>query len=377
MAEPFIGRKSAIWLWLESTPGTAVSPIVWIPKTTWVLNPTTEETTDNSGYGVRDEIYDSFITKNYSNLPLEWIVRDEFIGYLLYLGLGNYEKLNVFTGTVTGWTPAKGDTVSGWKLVKVLTIDGTTYYCFDGTVSGATITNGTWTLSATPFTGANFHYFSVKQSQKLPTATVYDDDPVSSSRAPYSMINNLEFSCEVADYLRFSAEFQGMQMQPVEVGTLNPAYSNENPFTASMAGVRFADNESWLNGASEICIQNFRVAINNNLTDVQCFGDTDISAMYATTFGVEGDFETLYGDTTLRDLALASTKQAIRFYAKNGTGADMSGLYIDIMKAGLNEWTKTDNNDDLVSQTMWFTGQYDTENGTAIEVILINDKASY
>lgn len=377
MTEVFIGRKSAIGLWLESTPGTAVAPIVWIPKTSGVLNPTTEETTDNSGYGVRDEIYDSFITKNYSNLSLEWIVRDEFIGYLLLLWLGNYEKLKVFTGTVSGGTPAKGDEVSGWKLVKILKIGTTTYYCFNGTVSGSSITNGTWTLSATAVNSFNMHYFSPIQSQKLPTATLYDDDPVSSSKAPYSMINNLEFSCEVADYLRFSSEFQGMQMQAVEAGTLNPAYSEENPFTASMAGVRFANNESGLNDASEICIQNFRVAINNNLTDVQCFGDTDISAMYGTTFGVEGDFETLYGDTTLRDLALDSTKQAIRFYAKNGTGADMSGIYIDIMKAGLNSWTKTDNNDDLVSQTMGFTGQYDTENGVAIEVILINDKSSY
>ena len=377
MAEPFIGRKSAIWLGLESTPGTAVAPIVWIPKTTGVLNPTTEETTDNSGYGVRDEIYDSFITKNYSNLPLEGIVRDEFIGYLLYLWLGNYETLKVFTGTVSGGTPKKGDSVTGGKLVKVLTIGDTTYYCFNGTVSAGTITDGTWTLTATAVSDLYFHYFSVKQSQKLPTATVYDDDPVSSSKAPYSMVNNLELSCEVADYMRFSAEFQGMQMQSVEAGTLNPAYSDEKPFTSSMAGVRFANNEEGLNSADEICIQNFRVAINNNLTDVQCFGDTDISAMYATTFGVEGDFETLYGSTTLRDIALASTKQAIRFYAKNGEGENLSGIYVDIMKAGLNSWTKTDNNDELVSQTMGFTGQYDTDNGTAIEVILINDKSSY
>lgn len=377
MAEPFIGRKSAIWLWLETTAGTPVAPQVWIPKTTGVLNPTTEETQDNSWYGVRDEVYDSFITKNYSTLALEWIVRNEFIGYLFKLWLWSYEKLNVFTGTVTGWTPAKGDTVTGGILVKILDIDWTTYYCFDWTVSGASITNGTWTLAATPVTDFNFHYFKVLQSNKLPTCTLVDDDPVSSSQAPYSMINTLELTCEVAEYLRFSAEFQGMQMQSVEAWTFSPAYSNEKEFTASMAGVRFADTEADLNSASEVCVQNFRIAINNNLQDVQCFGDTDISAQYGTTFWLEWDFETIYWDTTLRDIAINSEKQAIRFYAKNGTGADLTGLYIDVMKVGLNEWTKTDNNDELVSQSMWFVGQYDVNTWTAIEIILINDKESY
>ena len=377
MAEPFIWRKSAIWLGMETTPGTAAAPQVWIPKTSGVLNPNTEETQDTSWYGVRDEVYDSFITKNSSSLNLEWIVRDEFIWYLLQLWLGDYTTLNVFTWTPSGWTPAKGDTVTWWTLVKILTIGTTTYYCFDWTVSAWTITNGTWTMTATAVSDIYFHYFKVLQSQKLPTATLVDDDPVSASKAPYSMINSLEFSCEVADYLKYTAEFLGMQMVWVEAWTYTPAYSDENPFTASMAGVRFANNEAWLNTADEVCVQNFRVAINNNLADVQCFGDTDISAQFATTFTVEWDFQTLYASTTLRDITLASTKQAIRFYAKNGSGETLHGLYIDIMKAWLNSWTKTDDNDSLVNQTMWFTWQYDTETWTSIEVILINDKSSY
>lgn len=383
MAEPFIWRKSAIGLWLEATAWTAVSPQVWIPKTTGVLNPTTEETQDNSWYGVRDEIYDSFITKNYSTLNLEWIVRDEFVWYLLYLWLWSYKTLKVFTGTVSWGTPAKWDTVTDASshtgvLVKILVIGTTTYYCFDwDSLVAWTITNGTWSLTATAVSWLYFHYFKVLQSQKLPTATLVDDDPVSSSKAPYSMINTLEFSCEVADYVRFSSEFQWMQMEAVEAWTYNPAYSDENPFTASMAWVRFASTEAWLNAATEVCVQNFRVAINNNLQDVQCFGDTDISAQYGTTFGVEWDFETIYWNTDLRDIALASTKQAIRFYAQDWTWVDLHAMFIDIMKAWLNEWTKTDNNDELVSQTMWFTGQYDTATWTAIEVVLINDKSSY
>ena len=47
------------------------------------------------------------------------------------------------------------------------------------------------------------------------------------------MINSFELTCEVADYVKFSAEFMGKQMQTATGN--NPAYSDEAPFLASMA----------------------------------------------------------------------------------------------------------------------------------------------
>jgi hypothetical protein len=38
---------------------------------------------DSSGYGVIDEVYESYTTKNTSAITLTGIVRDDFIGYLL------------------------------------------------------------------------------------------------------------------------------------------------------------------------------------------------------------------------------------------------------------------------------------------------------
>lgn len=57
------------------------------------------------------------------------------------------------------------------------------------------------------------------------------------------------------------------QMQSVE-STLEPAYADEAPFTTSMAWVRFATNEEWLNDTWEQCMQNFRLTISKNLTDI-------------------------------------------------------------------------------------------------------------
>lgn len=376
----YIWRLSAVWLGKETTPWTAVEPQVWIPKESGVLNPTFEESTDNSWYWVIDEVYDTFTTKNSSNITLGGIVRDSFIGFLLLWALGKYTKLYCISWTVTWWTPQRWD-IENWHnatLKKILKIWDTSYYFFDKNITW-TITNWTWTIVWTQVNGVNAHFFEKLNSNQHPSFTMYDDDPIDWSYAPYCMINSFELSCEVADYVKFSAEFMWKQMQSVE-STLEPAYADEAPFTASMAWVRFAANEEWLNDAWEQCMQNFRLTISKNLTDIQCFGSTDVDWIYNQQFGIDWDFEALYESTTLRDYVINSEKKALRFYAEN-TGVAVlwwnihPSIYVDVMKVGLNEWTKTDSNDEIIKQTMWFTGQYDNSTWASIEVLLLNDNS--
>lgn len=47
------------------------------------------------------------------------------------------------------------------------------------------------------------------------------------------------------------------------------------------------------------------------------------------------------------------------------------------MKIGLNEWTKTDSSDEIIQQTMWFTGQYNNNTWASIEVLLLNNSDGY
>lgn len=380
MNEPYIGRKSAIWLWLETTPWTKAQPIVRIPKESGSLNPTFEEAIDQSWYGVIDRDYDSFTTKNTSWLPLTAIVKDNYIGYILKMALGKYTKLHCVKWTVSWGTPKRWDitTNGGATLKKVLNIWWTNYYFFDKAVSWNP-TNGTWTITATQV-GINAHLFERLNSNSHPSATIYDTEPVASSYAPYCMINSFELTCEVADYVKFSAEFMGKQMHDASGDNLTPAYGNDNPFLASMANVSFATNETWLNDAQNVCMQNFRFTINKDLTDVQCFGDTDVSGIFNQAFSIEGDFEALYKDTTLRDFVINSEKKAVRFQAINEKATATAGIhpsiYVDLMKVGLNNRTKSDGNDEIVKETMGFTAQFDNQTGASIEILLINDNST-
>ena len=377
----YTGRLSAIGLGKEATRWVAVSPAVWIAKESGVLNPSIETATDESWYGVIDGVAGSFTTKNASTLNLQWIAKDNTLWYFLLWALGKYTKLYCVKWTPTGWTPKRWDvlTWNGAVLKKIVTIGTTKYYFFDKSTTWS-VTNGTWTMSVTAV-NINAHFFEVLQNNEHPSFTLYDDDPVAWSYAPYCMINTFEISCEVADYVKFTADFMWKQMQPI-TNAVSPAYVTENEFTASMAWVRFANDESGLDSATEQCMQNFRISINKNLADIQCFGDTDIADIFNQNFTIEWDFEAVYESTTLRDYVLNSQKKAVRFYAINQNATALTtwiypSVYVDLMKAGFTEWTKADSNDEIIKQTVGFTGQYSTDDATSIEILLLNSNSTW
>jgi len=287
MANEHIWRLSAVWLWKESTAWTIAVADVRIPKETWVLIPEFEEAIDASWYWVIDEVYDSATTKNFSKITLWGITRDDFIWHLLYWALWSYDQVQCITlPSPSWWTPARWDIAYVWapasetwiwEIKKILSLWGTlTTYYFVSTTSWTlwnadTVTN--WTRTATVWVTATsavkWHFFSRNNDNSHQTYTLYDDDPVGAVSSTYWMVNTLELSAEVGDYVKFSAEYWGQQMATASAQI--PSYSAENPFRAMDSNVYFAATEWALNAATAVCMQNFRLAINKNLTDIQCF----------------------------------------------------------------------------------------------------------
>jgi hypothetical protein len=46
------------------------------------------------------------------------------------------------------------------------------------------------------------------------------------------------------------------------------------------------------------------------------------------------------------------------------------------MKVGMNEWSKSDGNDEIIKQTMGYTGQYNNDDGCSIEILLLNNNST-
>lgn len=400
MTNAFIWRKEAIGLWKETVAWTPVAPAVWIPKKSGIVRPKFEEAVDDSWYWVIDEVYDTQTTKNTTEANIWGMIRDDFIGYLLLWALGTRTALIMWKPTSITWTPLRWEACYVWTnlwsatwtgtLKKIILIWAVTYY-FVTTVTWSLTTGQTikqssadaWTLVAfdlNTYTAVKAHLFERANTNSHQTFTLYSSNPIWIQKSNYTMIDKLNISCEVWDYANFEVAFMGKQLASSSAYT--PAYTESNPFLAKNCAVVFADTEALLNAWTSSCVQTFNLNINKNLTDIQCFWSTDVDSFYNQQLTIDWDMEALYEDVTLRDYVINSTKKACRFSMINtDVTAIVTGIYpsmyIDMAKVWLKDWKTSDDINKIVSQTMWYTGQYDASDAMSIEILLLNKTASY
>lgn len=399
MTNEHISRLEAIGLGKEVTSGTAVAASVWIPKKSGQITPSFEKAVDDSAYGVIDEVYDSQTVKNMTEVTVEGIARDDWLGYLLLGAMGQSTEVAAVTlAGVSGGTPARGDSVyvgspgsETWiGEIKKITVVGSNTYYWCSTTSGTlndtdTMTDGTWSGTATvsTYAAAYGHFFERLNTNAHPSFTMYASDDVGDERAAYCMVDTFELSVAVGEFAKFNVNMKGKQLSSTSSQT--PSYSADNPFLAKHAEVYFGDAESDLNGASASSVQSFKLTINKNLTDVMEFGDTDISTLHNQQFTINGDLEAIYNATTFRDYVANSTKKACRLEFINnavtalysdGAQSIYPSLIIDMARLSFEEWSKSEDNNNLVTQSMGFSGEYKAADTMTLEILLINDNSS-
>ena len=146
-----IGRKQSFGLGLETTPGTAVSATAWIPVESAKLKHDIPKIKDDNSKGIIDEISDSHISKEMSELTMNGIARSQTLGYLLKMALG---------------------------------------------------TAGTATLVET---AVYSHAFTRANTNAHVSATVYCDNGVEDERAPHHLLDSLDLDIQNGEYVKFSA----------------------------------------------------------------------------------------------------------------------------------------------------------------------------
>lgn len=386
-----IGRLQAIGLGKESTPGTPVSATVWIPKIQAEFMPEFEKATDDSAYGVIDEIYDTQTVKNMTKVSVNGIVRDNWIGNMFMATMGDHTLCKFITIlNFAAGTPARGDTISSvagsWAgtIRKVLIISAVTYYLVEitsGTYSDVTdVTNGTWTGGdSVEKTTVKAHLFTRLNTNSHPSYTFYGSDPVGDEYSAYVMMDSFEMELGSGDYVKFTSAWQGKQL--VTASAQSPAYSSDNVFLAKHAEVYFGDAEDDLNAATASTVERFKFSVAKNLEAVQALGSDDVDSFHNKQFGVTGDLEGLYSDTVFREYVADSTKKAARVALINTAAtALVTGVYpsifVDFMRFSFTEWSRSSDNNGLVRQTMGFTGEYSNNESATMEIVLLNSNAS-
>lgn len=392
MSNEHIGRLQAIGLGKESTSGTAVSASAWIPKESGSFAPEFEVATNESAYGVIDGLKDQQTVKNMTKVSLSAIVQDGVFGHLLNAAFGqsypcvsfpvssvsgNFivgETITESTSSATG-TLRRTDEDAGTPTLYIEPLSGT----FTG---GETLTGGTSSATATGGTiespsAVRTHVFRRKNDNNHPTYTLYGHDPVGDERATFCMLDSLEIECVVGEYATFTAEFMGQKLSTTTTQT--PSYAEANQFLAKFANVKIEDTFDDLDAGTPVDVERFKITISKNVEGYQNFGETDVGTFLNKRFDVTGDMDLIYNSTTHRDKVANSTKQAIRLTIANtdvtiGSAANPT-FQIDIPAASFSEWSRTDDNDELVKQTIGFSGEFNVARSMTAEALLTNTQA--
>lgn len=316
----FIGRLWAIGLGKETTAWTSVAPEYWIPFENGEVKPVIESVKDTWAYWVIDEVYDSKVTKNMTEITLWGIARADFMGSILMWVFG------------TSSTPTELET---------------------------------WVYK---------HDFTRKNDNTPVTYTTYYNNPVWDEEATYCAFDSLDLEINAWDYVKFNTTLRGKALWTPWTDR-TPAYTDQAEFLASNVTVKFADDIAGLATADPVELKNIRFTISKNLVDYQAIGDTDIASMHNQQFSVSGDLEALFKDVTLRDYVLNNNKKAMSITAQSSglIGAtEKAQMSFEFARISFNDWGKSTDANGLVMQTMWFDAEFSATDWKTISASLNN-----
>jgi len=321
-----IGALVNVGIGKESVRGTAVVAADWLPKTELSFDENAEYIKQEAPYGVINEFMDGDIAKNWGAGTVAGPVFVDGIGYILGATFGAFPT-------------ASGSASAGYT-----------------------------------------HTFTPAQNSTHQSLTLYRKDPNEDIRFALGMVNSLELTYELGDYLSYSVDFLS---KSGEATTSTPTYTSSAKIRPQDVSVKIANTVAGLGAGTTLNVESATITIEKNAIDYQAHGSTGLNDIFNGTFSYSGSFVILWDSTTYKALWKAGTKQALRFTATNtsttvGSGATTNpGLTFTIVPSLLEEFGLEQGNGDIVKQTIGFTGLYDLATGKSITATLVNGKASY
>ena len=324
MSNEAIWRLVSIGLWKESTPWTGVSPTTWIPLTAAPnITPTVTKYEDESGIGRIEAVSDKFVVKKMSETNMTGLARATSFGHVL---LGTF-------GTVA--TPS---------LVE---------------------------------TGVYKHDFTIKNDNEHPSYTLVTNNKVGQEESVYNLFNTLDVVCEVENPITWTATTMGKANASTSGETVT--YSSEEPFKVSGMALKFADDISGLGAASEVKVKSFNFSIAKNVVDVTENGSLEPTSFHNQQFTVTGDMELIYRDNTYQGYDLNGTTKAADLTITGTTligATEYNKLNFQFAKITFDEWARSDDNNGLMTQTMWFTATFSVSDSSMLTAYIQNTQSS-
>ncbi len=325
MANENIWRLNNLLLAKETTAWTAWTTFVSIPLTSApYIKPIVEYITNEAWYGRIENSTEKTLVKKMSETMLEW----------------------------------RAGTTTFWHLLTALFWQ-----------SSAPTLVETWVYK---------HSFTILNNNNHKSYSICTDW-IAQELSLYNMLDKISLKAEVWQVLTFSATYKWKIWATTTWKTVS--YVNENPFKICEMSVKFASNTAWLTAASAVKLTSLNFEVSKNVMEVMEIGGLcEPTSLHNQSFWITWDFELLYRwDDTFKWYNTAGTNQAMRITITWSTliwATKYNELNFDFAKLSFDEWDKTNSNDELIRQTLWFTWLYSLSDTSMLVAYLQNTSSS-
>lgn len=319
-----IGKEIECGLAIESSRGTAITTAQkWFRKVVANIVERAEHAVDDTVRGKIEDAEGRRVVQKYIEGELEGIVHADAIGYLLSNIYGVVVSTNV-TGSIYS------------------------------------------------------HVFNLGQNIQHPSLTVFaKDGSVQQLVYDNAMVNKLEISASLDDYVRFTASFLAAEATD---NSDTPSYDTEYDFIARDITVKMADSEAGLSGATAMKVKDINISWDQGLIRDHVVGSYVPDDVYNSKLMIEGQFTLNFSEETYKDLYLGDSSKYMSITIQGETDLG-SGNYptitILLNKVQLMDWNRAGGRDDLVTEPISFRAFYNASDSKASQVTVKNLTASY
>lgn len=222
------------------------------------------------------------------------------------------------------------------------------------------------------------HTFTQSQSNTPQSLTVFRKDANSDKAFALAMLRSLEITVVVGEFVRYTADFISKKGT---TSTTTVAYALENEFKAKHAVIKMASNTAGLSGATPIPVKSFKIKIERDVNPYYVVGSNDPAEIFVEQFKTSGEMVLRYTDQTYENFHFNNTIQAFSLTLTNsdvtiGTSANPK-LVLTLPTVTTNEFKLDQKKENIVEQTVMFTGLYNIGSTAEITAVLTNLQTSY
>ncbi len=311
-----IGRRDGIGFGIGASVEATAAPQEWYPWLSQSLQPKLDRVENESALGVVEKINDSAITGS----SVEGTIEGKITG----IGIG-YPLLGIF-GKVTD-----GVAVSGIYP----------------------------------------HTFDVNQSSVPPAITVTRATPTQVLRHGYATFDTFELSAETNQFVQFSSAIKARD--GVESADVFVSPTTQVEFTSKHIVLKYAENVAGIGVAPMVNAKSLKLNLSRPSEMWLGLGSSANPIFDRTTFEASGEFVVRHDDPQVEEDFRSNAIKAMSVKLTNGT----TSLEFVATKVRFTELESSGDRDEIVTQSINFSCEFDVTVGRTIQAVLKNGKATY